>query len=270
MKKSDLLAGVRCFLLDMDGTIYLGEQLLPGASEFIQLLAQQGRQYLFLTNNSSKDARQYAEKFARLGLPIPPASIMTSGEATAMYLQRQVPGARVYVVGTESLEREFHDRGFVLTEENPEVVILGFDTTLTYNKLWKLCDFVRAGRSYIATHPDLNCPTETGFMPDIGAMIAFVKAATEREPDLIVGKPNARIVEQAAERMGVPLSAMCMIGDRLYTDIALGSTAGIPTILVLSGETREAEVASSHYQPTYIFENIQAVADHLRGNIHKL
>src|SRR5690606_3862573 len=126
MKKSDLLAGVRCFLLDMDGTIYLGAQLLPGASESLHLLAQQGRQYLFLTNNSSKDARQYAEKFARLGLPIPPASIMTSGEATAMYLQRQVPGARVYVVGTESLEREFHDRGFVLTEENPEVVILGF------------------------------------------------------------------------------------------------------------------------------------------------
>jgi 4-nitrophenyl phosphatase len=267
MKKYDRLAEVRCFLLDMDGTIYLGDKLLPGASEFIELMEQQSRHYLFLTNNSSKDARQYAEKFARLGLPIPPSSIMTSGEATAMHLQRQAPGARVYVVGTESLEREFLERGFVLTGENPDVVILGFDTTLTYSKLWKLCDFVRAGLPYIATHPDLNCPTETGFMPDIGAMIAFVKAATDREPDIIVGKPNARIVEQAAERMGVPLSAMCMIGDRLYTDIALGSTAGIPTILVLSGETQEAEVASSPYQPTYIFENIQAVAAHLRDSI---
>lgn len=257
------LTQIRCFLLDMDGTFYLGEQLLEGALEFLEVLQQRGCDYLFLTNNSSRDSQQYAEKFARLGLPIARDKIMTSGEATAMHLQRQRPGARVYVVGTEALEKEFQERGFVLTDQAPDYAILGFDTTLTYAKLWKLCDLVRAGVSYLATHPDYNCPTENGFMPDIGAMIAFVKASTGREPDLIVGKPNALFVEQAAERTGIPVSAMCMIGDRLYTDIALGDTAGIATILVLSGETSEADVVHSPYQPTYIFKNIQAVANSL-------
>jgi HAD superfamily hydrolase (TIGR01457 family) len=263
MNRSDPLTKVSCFLLDMDGTFYLGEQLLPGAVEFIDLLQQLGCDYLFLTNNSSKDSQQYAEKFARLGLPIARDKIMTSGEATAMHLQQQAPGGRVYVVGTEPLEREFRERGFVLTDDTPDFAVLGFDTTLTYAKLWKLCDLVRAGVRYIATHPDYNCPTETGFMPDIGAMIAFVEASTGREPDLIVGKPNSLIVEQAAEQKGVPISAMCMIGDRLYTDIALGATVGIPTILVLSGETQEVDVASSPYQPTYIFQHMGEIADYL-------
>ncbi|MGB7872826.1 MAG: HAD-IIA family hydrolase [Anaerolineales bacterium] len=190
MNKNDPLAQIRCFLLDMDGTFYLGEELLDGALEFIDVVNQQGRNYLFLTNNSSKNSRQYAEKLNRLGLPISREKIMTSGEATAMYMQRKNTGARVYVVGTQSLENEFYERDFVLADKSPDFAVLGFDTTLTYAKLWKLCDLVRAGVRYIATHPDYNCPTETGFMPDIGATIAFVKASTGREPDLIVGKPN--------------------------------------------------------------------------------
>jgi 4-nitrophenyl phosphatase len=262
-KSYEPMARVRCFLLDLDGTIYLGEKLLEGALEFVDLLHQRGCAYLFLTNNSSKDSRQYVEKLARLGLRVSLDKIMTSGEATAMHVQRQKPGARVYVVGTEALENEFRTRGFVLTDEMPDIAVLGFDTTLTYDKLWRLCDLVRAGVQYIATHPDFNCPTETGFMPDIGAMIAFVKASTGRQPDLIVGKPNSLFVEQAAERTGIPVSAMCMIGDRLYTDIALGATAEIPTILVLSGETRAEELAGSPFQPTYVFQNIQAVLEHL-------
>jgi 4-nitrophenyl phosphatase len=254
---------VRCFLLDMDGTFYLGEHLIEGALKFIEVLQGQGCEYLFLTNNSSKDSGQYVEKITRLGLPISREKVLTSGEATAMHIQGQKPGARVYVVGTQALENEFRQHGFTLTEEVPDFIILGFDTTLTYAKLWKLCDLVRAGVPYIATHPDYNCPTETGFMPDIGATIAFVKTSAGREPDLIVGKPNRVFVEKAAERTGIPLSAMCMIGDRLYTDIALGATAGIPTILVLSGETQAEEVLTSPHQPIYIFQNLGAVADHL-------
>jgi HAD superfamily hydrolase (TIGR01457 family) len=265
MNKNDSLAQVRCFLLDMDGTFYLGEQLLEGALEFIEVLRQQDREYLFLTNNSSKDSQQYAEKITRLGLPIPREKVLTSGEATAMHVQSQKPSARVYIVGTKALENEFIQRGFILTDETPDFTVLGFDTTLTYAKLWKLCDLVRPGTPYIATHPDYNCPTETGFMPDIGATIAFVKASTGREPDLIVGKPNRLLVEKAAERTGFPLSAMCMIGDRLYTDIALGETAGIPTILVLSGETQAEEVPMSPFQPSYIFQNLGAVADYLNS-----
>lgn len=265
MNKEDALTEVRCFLLDMDGTFYLGEHLIEGALKFIEVLNEQGCEFLFLTNNSSKDSGQYAEKITRLGLPISRANVLTSGEATAMHIQSQQPGARVYIVGTSALENEFMERGLRLTDEAPDFAVLGFDTTLTYAKLWKLCDLVRAGIPYIATHPDYNCPTETGFMPDIGATIAFVKASAGREPDLIVGKPNRLLAEKAAERMGLPLSAMCMIGDRLYTDIAIGATAGIPTILVLSGETKADEVAGSPHQPTYIFQNLGAVADALLG-----
>ncbi len=263
---SERLAQVRCFLLDMDGTFYLGDRLLEGALRFIDALKAQGKDFLFLTNNSSEHARQYAEKITRLGLPIPESKVLTSGEATARYLLTTRPHARLFVVGTPALEDEFRAHGFALDADRPDVAVLGFDTTLTYQKLWQLCDFVRAGLPYIATHPDFNCPTETGFMPDIGAMIAFVKASTGREPDLVVGKPNRMIVEAAAQKMNLSLDALGMIGDRLYTDIALGQTSGITTVLVLSGETRAEDLADSPFKPTYIFDHLGAVADWLSAH----
>ena len=263
MPHDERLARVRCFLLDMDGTFYLGDRLVEGALRFMEVLKEQGQDFLFLTNNSSKSPQQYVDKITRLGLPISVEKVLTSGEATAMHLQNWRPGARVFVVGTSALEEEFRARGFVLADDAPDFVVLGFDTTLTYAKLWRLCDLVRAGVPYIATHPDFNCPTETGFMPDIGATIAFVKASTGREPERVIGKPNRLIVEKAAERVGVPVSGLCMIGDRLYTDIALGATANIPTILVLSGETRAEEVAGSPHRPDYVFPHLGGLADYL-------
>src|SRR5215216_1265924 len=158
MYENDSLAQVRCFILDMDGTFYLGEQLLEGALRFIDVLGQQGREFLFLTNNSSKASQQYAEKITRLGLSISHEKVLTSGEATAMHIQHQKPGARVYIVGTPALENEFVEHGFVLTHELPDFAVLGFDTTLTYAKMWALCDLARGGVPYIATHPDYNCP----------------------------------------------------------------------------------------------------------------
>jgi HAD superfamily hydrolase (TIGR01457 family) len=260
------LSTVSGFLLDMDGTFYLSDRLLDGALRFIDLLRMQGKEFLFLTNNSSKHRRQYAEKISRLGLPLDEESVLTSGEATALYLLEQNAGARVFLVGTPFLEGEFQQYGFRLVEEKPQFLVLGFDTTLTYQKLWKLCDFVRAGIPYIATHPDFNCPTETGWMPDIGAMIAFVKAATGREPDLVVGKPNRLIVEAAAVKMKLPVNQLAMIGDRLYTDIALGQTSGITTVLVLSGETKIEDLKDSPFQPDYTFQNLAGVADWLEKN----
>jgi len=258
------LSEIRCFLLDMDGTFYLGERLLEGALEFIRTLERAGREYIFLTNNTSKHRRMYVEKITRLGLAIPEDKVFTAGEATALYLQRERPGARLYVVGTPSLEEEFRLHGFELVQDDPEVVVLGFDTTLTYQKLWKLCDYARAGVPYIATHPDLNCPTEGGFMPDIGAMIAFVKTATLREPDLVVGKPNRLIVEELSRKVHIPLEQFAMIGDRLYTDIALGGTAGITTVLVLSGETHLSDLEGSPFQPDYTFKHLGEVAEQLQ------
>ncbi len=261
------LSDIQCFLLDMDGTFYLEEHLLPGALEFIDVIRAQGREYIFLTNNSSRHRGYYAEKISRMGLEVPEKRIFTSGEATARYLKRKSPGARMYVVGTEFLEEEFRQHGFVLDEQKPEMVVLGFDTTLTYHKLWRLCDLVRAGLPYIATHPDLNCPTKGGFMPDIGAMIAFVQTSTGRLPDKVIGKPNRTIIDELSNRLHMPLEHLAIIGDRLYTDIALGETTGITTILVLSGETQLADLDSTPFKPDYVFNHIGEVAHFLTSTV---
>jgi HAD superfamily hydrolase (TIGR01457 family) len=258
------LKHVHCFLLDMDGTFYLGEALLPGALEFVDILRQQGRDFLFLTNNSSQSQDDYAAKITRLGMPVGRDKILTSGEATARYMHGAFPEARVFLVGPPSLHAEFQAHGVAVDESSPTHVVLGFDTTLTYAKLWRLCDLVRAGLPYIATHADFNCPTPSGFMPDVGAMIALVRASTGREPDLVVGKPNRMFVEAAAGKLGLPVDSLAMIGDRLYTDIALGKTSGITTILVLSGETRLEDLAGSPHKPDLVFDDLAAVAAYLR------
>ncbi len=254
------LAGVHCFLLDMDGTFYLGDRLLQGALEFIRCLERRGRDYLFLTNNSSKHGREYADKIARLGLPVPESKIFTSGEATALYLQESYPGAKVFLLGTPSLIDEFRGQGIQLESDAPELVVLGFDTTLTYAKIRRMCDLVRTGLPFIATHADFNCPTPDGPMPDVGSMLAMVKASTGRDPDMVIGKPNRMIVDAAARKLGLPVDALGMIGDRLYTDIALGQTAGIATILVLSGETSREDLIASTFRPDAVFDDLEAVA----------
>jgi len=258
---------IRCFLFDMDGTVYLGDRLLPGARDLLAYLEASSLPFYFITNNSSRSRGDYAAKLRRLGLPYGEEHIFTSGEATALYLQKQKPGARLFVVGTPSLEKEFASFGFELVSEAPDYAVLGFDTTLTYQKLWKLCDFVREGRPYIATHPDINCPTETGYMPDIGAMIALIEASTGRRPDIVIGKPYAPLVEAVTAKTGVPAPQLAMTGDRLYTDIALGA-AGITTILVLSGETQREDLPASPHKPDFIFRDLAefyATLSSLRG-----
>ncbi len=251
----------------MDGTFYLGDRLLDGSLEFIEQITALRQDYLFLTNNSSKNRSDYAKKISRLGLVIPDSKVLTSGEAAVQYLSGLQPGARLYVVGTPSLEDEFRQAGFELVEDQPDWIVLGFDTTLTYAKLWKLCNLARSGVPYLATHPDINCPAPDGYMPDIGAMISFVQVSTGRAPDVVIGKPNRLIVEMAAQKLGLPLSRLTMIGDRLYTDIALGSTTGITTVLVLSGETQLADLAAagpSAHQPDFIFSNLGELAAWLK------
>lgn len=257
------LEHVRCFLLDMDGTFYLGEALLPGALEFIETLRRQSRDFLFLTNNSSRSQDDYAAKITRLGLPVGREKIFTSGEATARHLRITQPKARVCLFGPPSLHAEFDSHGVVLDPDHPTHVVLGFDTTLTYAKLWRLCDLVRAGLPFIATHADFNCPTPEGYMPDVGAMLALVKASTGRDPDLVVGKPNRMFVEAAAVKLGLPVTSLAMIGDRLYTDIALGKTSGITTLLVLSGESTREDLQTSEHAPDFVFEDLAAVAAYL-------
>lgn len=259
------IRAAKCFLLDMDGTFYLGSKLLPGALELLDLFDRREIAYLFLTNNSSKTPREYVEKLRGLGAKISEDKIFTSGEATAIYLKRQKPGARLYVVGTPALEAAFRADGFQLTADNPDFAVLGFDTTLTYEKIRKLCDLVSAGVPYIATHPDINCPTEDGFMPDAGAMMAMIAASTGKQPDVIIGKPHAPIVAALTTRMNLPIEAFCMVGDRLYTDIALGKN-GLTTVLVLSGETKPADLLDAPYTPDAIFDNLSGLAAALQSS----
>ncbi len=253
------LGQVRCFLLDLDGTFYVGGRLLPGSRPFMDSLARTGRDYLFVTNNSSQHAGHYADKLAHMGFPVPQEKVFTSGEATALYLRRRYPGARLYVVGTPALEHEMRRHGFALSDDAADVAVLGFDTTLTYDKLRRLCDWVRAGLPYVATHPDFNCPVEGGYIPDIGAMIAFVRASTGRDPE-VIGKPQAEMARAAMARTGLEPHQLAMVGDRLYTDVAMGKGAGILSILVLSGETSRQDLETSQIQPDLVFADLGELA----------
>ena len=253
------LSDVRCFLLDMDGTFYLGDRIIEGSLEFIEKVLETGRDYLFLTNNSSHNADFYIKRLERMGLKTDRRHVLTSGEATCEKLKTLYPGKRAYVMGNEFLLEEFREAGIGVDFENPEIAVIGFDTTLTYQKLWDICDLVRSGAPYIATHPDFNCPTETGFMPDIGAIIAFIEASTGRRPDLVVGKPNTGIVDAVTRRTGLRVDQLAMVGDRLYTDIETGLQSGMLSILVMSGETTEAMLADSKTVPDLKFDRLAEI-----------
>lgn len=247
------LQDVKCFLLDMDGTFYLGNNLIEGSLDFIEKVRATGRDFLFLTNNSSHNANFYVKRLHGMGLDVPREKILTSGEATADKLNQLYPGKRAFVLGNEYLIEEFTQMGVIVDQENPEIVVIGYDTTLDYKKMTRVCDLVRAGLPYIATHPDFNCPTETGFAPDIGAIMAFIEASAFRRPELIVGKPNTGIVEAALRRTGLKTGEMAMVGDRLYTDIETGLRSGMLSILVMSGETTEEMLAKSETVPDLKF-----------------
>jgi 4-nitrophenyl phosphatase len=252
---------VRCFLLDMDGTFYLGERILPGSLSFIEAVKKSGRDFLFLTNNSSHNADFYVKRLARMGLDVGTDKILTSTLATAIKVSQLYPGKRAFVLGNPYMVDELREGGILIDQDDPEIVIIGYDTTLDYQKMTRVCDLVRAGLPYIASHPDFNCPTETGFAPDIGAIMAFIEASTDRMPDLIVGKPHAGIVEAAVARTGFAAEQMAMVGDRLYTDIETGLKHGMLSILVLSGETTSEMAAASPTKPHLTFNGLADMND---------
>ena len=253
------LRDIRCFMLDMDGTFYLGHRLLPGALRFMQYLADTGREAVFVTNNSSNSASYYAEKLTGLGWNAGPDDILTAGQATAYYLRALQAPVKVFLLGTPALAAEMTALGVTLTDDNPDYVVLGFDMTLTYDKLVRACHLLRSGVPFIATHPDINCPTEDGYIPDCGAMTALLSASTGVTPK-VIGKPNKEMIEALLlKKPEVPKSQLAMVGDRLYTDIATGNNAGIASILVLSGETQLADLQDSSVQPSLIFDHLGAL-----------
>lgn len=257
------LKEITCFALDMDGTIYLGEKWIEGARDFLRAVEECGKQYIFLTNNSSKNPQAYVRKLSKMGLTVGEDRIVTSGQASIAYLKEHYPGKRVYLLGNELLTEEFLAEGICLDERAPEVVMVGFDTSLTYEKLCRVCDLVREGLPYLSTHPDLNCPTENGFIPDAGAIHAFIHASAFRYPDHIIGKPCGDIMDYLAQRAEVTKQQTAMVGDRLYTDVAAGVNNGYTGILVLSGEAGMKEVEESEVVPDLIFTSVKEMIPYL-------
>ncbi|NLY05037.1 HAD-IIA family hydrolase [Candidatus Sordicultor fermentans] len=257
-------SAIRFFILDMDGTFYLGEQLLPGAREFLQIISEQDKDFCFLTNNSSHSSTFYAQKLRKMGLrDFPSHKIITSSQATIFYLSQMNPHPRVYLLGTPELEIEFLQANFILVQKDPDFVVLGFDTGLTYQKINQACQFIRSGVPFFATHPDLNCPTEEGPVIDAGSFIKAIEASTDRSPK-IFGKPYPEMIEYILQRTETKRGEVAIIGDRLYTDIAMGKKAGITTILVLTGETKEEDVKNSPWQPDFIFTSLEEINNHLK------
>ena len=259
----EYMEGIRCFLLDMDGTFYLGERLLEGSLDFLETLRKTGREALFLTNNSSRAGSQYVDKLKRMGVKDPFLRVLTSGQAAGRYALRAHAGQKAYVLGNDHLKKELQDLGLPMDEQQPDYVLIAFDTQLDYAKLCRVCELVRRGLPYLATHPDYNCPTEEGFIPDIGATIAYIKASTGREPDLIIGKPFQGIVDEALRLSGHPVEALAMVGDRLYTDIQTAVNSGMCGILVLSGETDREMLSRSKTRPDLVFERLSDMIPYL-------
>ncbi len=248
----------KLFLLDMDGTLYLGDRLFPETIPFLDEIRARGGRYLYLTNNSSRSAESYVEKLRHLGIRANAHEFLTSTNATILYLKEHYPEKTVYVFGTRSFYRELAEAGIkVTTKPTDDVTVLcmGFDTELTFEKLNDASFLLTRGVDYVATNPDLVCPTEYGYVPDCGSVAGMLKNATGRLPRFI-GKPEPEMVILALQATGIAPEDAVLIGDRLYTDIAAGNRAGIDTVFVLSGEGTLQDVAKSENKPTAIMKNI--------------
>ena len=250
------LKAVRHLALDMDGTIYKGGTLFDFTRACLTRLDTLGIGYTFLTNNSSKSVRDYLLHLRKLGINANPEQMYTSMMCAADYLRRQLPQARrLYILGTPSLRQEFVEAGFadVGEDEEPEAVVIGFDTGLAYSRLCKAAWWIKQGKPFIATHPDRICPTDLPtVLVDCGAVCACLESATGRKPDKVLGKPDPWMLQGILNRHQLLPNELAMVGDRLYTDMAMASHAGAVGVLVLTGEATAAEAAKCSPQPDVI------------------
>lgn len=260
--KNQAVQDIDLFVLDMDGTFYLGDCLIEGSLEFIEKVKEKGKHYVFFTNNSSRIPSFYQKKLERMGCIVGVEEIITSGDVTINWLQANYPDKKVYLVGTPLLEDSFRDGGICLVEDMPDIVVVGFDTTLTYEKLEKACTYIRNGAMFLATHLDINCPTEDGFIPDCGAMCALIAKSTGVEPRYL-GKPFAETVDMVLRITGVQREKIAFVGDRLYTDVATGVKNGAKGFLVLTGEATMSDVETSEVTPTCIYDSLLDISRYL-------
>ena len=267
MNTTELLRSKKLYLFDMDGTLYLGSRLYDFTLELLETLRSTGRQYLFMTNNSSKSVEDYIRKLSGLGIAATREDFMTSSQATAYYLHLHHEGKKLYVCGTESLKEELRSEGFTVTTnlEEVECIVMGFDTELTFQKLHDVSYLLltQPDLPYIATNPDLVCPTEFGSVPDCGSVCIGIKNATGKEP-IVIGKPSPLMPQLAMDKLGIAPEHTCVVGDRIYTDVRSGLAAGCVGILVLSGETTLEILNASDVKPDLVLASGQEILDVLK------
>lgn len=251
----EILKQKKIFFFDLDGTIYLGNKLFDGILEVIQLLkTRKDLRFFFLSNNSSKSTLDYLKKLKQLRLDVTKDHIILSQHPTIFYLKNE-GYKKIFLLGTTSLKKEFEEEGFILTEEEPEIVVLAFDQELTYERLVKASYFLQDNIPYIATHLDDRCPTERGYIPDAGGFAALLKKTTDRMPR-VFGKPNKEMLLFKLAEIGATPEDAVMFGDRLYTDIKMGLTSGVTTCCVLSGETDIEMIVDSVNKPDLIINGV--------------
>lgn len=251
------LSGIRHAVLDLDGTLYKGSRLFPCTVPFLQQLTALDIEYSFVTNNSSQSRADYCSKLQRLGVPAHADQIYTSAAGAMDYIRQTFPGvSRLALLGTPSLCDEFVAAGFVVDWATPEAVVVAFDTTLDYQRLCRTAYWIQQGLPFIATHPDLICPTDQPtVLVDCGAVCAALSAATGRHP-VVLGKPSPVVLQQICSRHGLTPDQVVMVGDRLYTDMAMARSAGCVSVLVLTGEATRTEATEMYSPPDLIVEDV--------------
>ncbi len=247
------------YVFDLDGTIYLGEALIPGAQEVVGRLREGGARVVFLTNKPIEPRAVYAKKLTGLGIPTPEEDVINSSLAAARYLSAEMPGARVYVIGEPPLVRELEAAGLRVAQrpEQTDLVLISLDRGLTYDKIHFAYHAARAGARVMATNPDLVCPMPGDEIVDAGAVIGAMEALLRRPIDGVIGKPSPIMIRTVTDLLGIPPKACVMVGDRLETDIAMGKAAGMATALVLTGVTDRAVLERSDIRPDYVLERLE-------------
>ena len=267
MTKQELIRSKRLFLFDQDGTLYLGSRLYDFTIPMLETIKNTGRRYMFMTNNSSKSVADYIKKLEKMGISATREDFITSSQATAYYLKKHMPNKVLYVCGTKSLIEELESQGFQTTTDldKVECVVMGFDTELTFRKLEDVSKLLltRKDLPYIATNPDLVCPTEYGSVPDCGSVCEMIYNATGRRP-IVIGKPSSLMPELAMEHAGFSREETTVIGDRIYTDIKSGLNAGITGMLVLSGETTLEILEASEDKPHLVLQDCSEILEALK------
>lgn len=249
---------IKNYIIDMDGVLIKGTDLIPGANEFVERLKQSEKGYLVLTNNSLYTPKDLAHRLQVLGLKISAEHIFTSAMATANFLHDQKPGGTAYVIGESGLTEAIHRVDYIITDINPDYVILGETTSYHYETITKAIRLIEGGAQFIATNPDVSGPTEAGTVPGCGAMAALMEKATGKAP-FFVGKPNPLMMRSALNYLDVHSEDTVMVGDRMETDIVAGVESGMRTILVLTGVTRRTDVESFPYRPSWILESVAEI-----------